>query len=590
MFVLRHVPRIRPSAMSLRAHDDVAATLPERSDDSPRASPRHSVVPWLGLAVVTIVLRGCIADIPLERDEGAYGYVASQWLSGKLPYRDVFDHKPPAIFAAYAVIQAAMGDSPQVLRWATTLHSVGLFVGILIICNAIHIAPHSSLIACLAAAVMMSSTAFDGQSANCELFAIAPATLGFGLALTAASRRQPIRWGIALLAGVCCGLSLLYKHVAILYVLPAFLAVAQKPDRMLLATMFAMGVSLLPAVACGYFCVMAAWPDFVFCNWTYNRFYAGSIPLAHYPAHFFASVRPIVSSAWPTLAAALYGAGVLRCIKDRTTDSRQRRFSLWTWIFTGFLLVLPGGAFYSHYFMFWIPSISVLVAVATHSIFALRHPYRILFAYLAAVFGAYCLVEGPLVWGDRYEATKRIYGDANFFFDAVAWGKWLERHTKQDDTVFIVGSEPQILWQAGRETVGRYCYIYPLTLPSTAMSAQAETVRAWTEQPPNIVVDVNSPLSLSMSRDTPRPFFHWLGETLRSEYRLVALFVRTRNGLVVPWSEQGADAPKIIDDQEDIATTLAMIDEQFAGQAWSYSAVVCASVWQKIPKASPSLD
>ena len=64
-----------------------------------------------------MLLRWPVADVPLERDEGEYAYIAQRWLRGKVPYRDAFDQKPPGVFVAYAVIETLIGASPAALHW-----------------------------------------------------------------------------------------------------------------------------------------------------------------------------------------------------------------------------------------------------------------------------------------------------------------------------------------------------------------------------------------------------------------------------------------------------------------------------------------
>ena len=48
---------------------------------------------------------------PVSNDAGAYLTIADGWLAGKLPYRDLFDHKTPGIYALYALILALSGRS-----------------------------------------------------------------------------------------------------------------------------------------------------------------------------------------------------------------------------------------------------------------------------------------------------------------------------------------------------------------------------------------------------------------------------------------------------------------------------------------------
>src|SRR4030095_5884077 len=75
----------------------------------------------LGVLVLATMLRAPVASLPLERDEGEYAYIAQRWMAGDVPYRDVFDQKPPGIFAFYAAAFALGGESPAAVRFAAQL-------------------------------------------------------------------------------------------------------------------------------------------------------------------------------------------------------------------------------------------------------------------------------------------------------------------------------------------------------------------------------------------------------------------------------------------------------------------------------------
>lgn len=91
--------------------------------------------PWIGaqaaVLALALLLRAAGADVPLERDEGEYAYIAWQWLEGVVPYVEPFDQKPPAVFAAYALILATLGDSPSAIHWGAQLQLLGALLGIM---------------------------------------------------------------------------------------------------------------------------------------------------------------------------------------------------------------------------------------------------------------------------------------------------------------------------------------------------------------------------------------------------------------------------------------------------------------------------
>src|SRR5262245_23897843 len=85
----------------------------------PAASPTlgtaglSHVWPILLLAALVFVLfRALAVNVPLERDEGEYAYIAQRMLQdGEVPYRDNFNQKPPGVFVAYLLPIGLFGKS-----------------------------------------------------------------------------------------------------------------------------------------------------------------------------------------------------------------------------------------------------------------------------------------------------------------------------------------------------------------------------------------------------------------------------------------------------------------------------------------------
>src|SRR5580704_16239398 len=90
----------------LRNSAPVANTIP----------PRAAFAPWAALAIVLLAaaaLRWRLLDVPLERDEGEFAYMAQQWLRGVPPYVSGYAMKMPGIYAVYALIFAVFGETSR---------------------------------------------------------------------------------------------------------------------------------------------------------------------------------------------------------------------------------------------------------------------------------------------------------------------------------------------------------------------------------------------------------------------------------------------------------------------------------------------
>ena len=84
------------------------------------------------LALLVLSIRAPLMDLPLERDEGEYAYIAWRMDQGEMPYRDWFDQKPPGVFFAYQAALAMPGEAVVNFRIVAAIFaaaaSVALFV------------------------------------------------------------------------------------------------------------------------------------------------------------------------------------------------------------------------------------------------------------------------------------------------------------------------------------------------------------------------------------------------------------------------------------------------------------------------------
>src|SRR5208283_4432590 len=99
------------------------------------------------------------------RDEGTYAYIAQRALQGEVPYQSAFDHKPPAIFLAYALIERWIGTSAAAIRWAAEIYSWGTLALVFFIGRRFF-SETAGVLAAIFAAFMMADVTVLGHSAN----------------------------------------------------------------------------------------------------------------------------------------------------------------------------------------------------------------------------------------------------------------------------------------------------------------------------------------------------------------------------------------------------------------------------------------
>jgi hypothetical protein len=91
----------------------------------------------------------------------------------------------------------------------------------------------------------------------------------------------------------------------------------------------------------------------------------------------------------------------------------------------------------------------------------LRRGVLVGLAALMALLPLFAL-RGFLLAGSPAAIARRLYG-LNPFPESIGIGSYIQRTSLPEDRVFIVGSEPQILFYAARRSATRYIFFYPLT-------------------------------------------------------------------------------------------------------------------------------
>jgi hypothetical protein len=164
---------------------------------------------------------------------------------------------------------------------------------------------------------------------------------------------------------------------------------------------------------------------------------------------------------------------------------------------------VPGFYFRNHYFLMAMPGLALLNAVFILTIVkALKdHAYVKWAKYLPLLLMAFIvgdlLVNNAKMWFDRtsVQLSKELYS-ANPFPEAVDIAGYLKDHTSPDDTIAVLGSEPEIFFLSHRHSASGVIYFYSLTEPQPLAPRMGREFFSQTEAArPKYVVSVNMPLS-----------------------------------------------------------------------------------------------
>ena len=228
---------------------------------------------FLALACVLLIVRLPSLVQPMGADQGLYAYIGERILAGEVPYKDAWDHKPPAIHYTYAALRAIWPHESVVA--ATDLVLALLIAGLLLALGTALAGAATGRAAALLY-FAFSDPSFHGMSgvsvrAQCESF-IAAATAG---ALLLLIRGKAGTWK-HVAAGILLGLAFAFKYNAIVYGLALLVALWGLRRFSLRAFLqIAAGTLVVPLALLAVFMSRGALRDLYAATITYNLQYSG---------------------------------------------------------------------------------------------------------------------------------------------------------------------------------------------------------------------------------------------------------------------------------------------------------------------------
>ncbi len=445
-------------------------------------------------------------------------------LQGIPPYKLAYNMKFPGTYAAYAVIMSIFGQT-----------ILGIHLGLLLV-NAATIAlifflgrrlinSTAGIAAAASYAVLSVSPFVLGLAGHATHFVVLP-VLGGALLLLNETDRQSLRTLFA--SGLLFGAGLLMKQPAILFVLFGAIYLVSKDIRrrlglgkiLLRGFIFGAGVIFPFGVACLLLWYAGVFDKFWFWTIDYARQYDSLVPLTKAPQIFVRTVTEVVGAAWPLWALA--GIGVLTGLCSREIRA-SAVFLLGLLVFSA-LAVSAGFYFRYHYFIMVLPAVSLFIGVAasTLSDIAARHANAFRLAPLLLLGAALSM---PIFRERKFflevspvQACWMIYPE-NPFPESIRIAEYVREHTSPNDTIAILGSEPQIYFYSNRRSATGYIYTYSLMEPQKyARQMQDEMIWEIERARPKYLVFVVMKYSWVQRPQSDRLIFTWANEYTAQNY------------------------------------------------------------------------
>lgn len=504
----------------------------ERKTETARPWLRYVYPAITALVIIFFALiRYRLRAFPLERDEGEYAYAGQLMLHGIAPYKLAYNMKLPGTYLAYAAILAVFGQTPS-----------GVHLGLIVV-NALAsiilyrltarlLSPLAASAAAASYAVLSLKLGVLGMAAHSSHFVVLPALAGLLILLVYANDGK--RWRLAA-SGLLLGLAFLMKQPGLFFGIFGlayllYIEWLRKPvdRRRILSSAVIMSSTMATpfALTCLWLYFAGVFGRFWFWTWTYAREYGSYFSLAE----GLANLRLNLSNASHNCGVLwlLAGAGLVAVVLDR---NRARAVFIVGFLLAGCVALSTGLYFRPHYFIFVLPAVALLAGAAVESAKTLLLRFsgpKMALAFAALLFA---VSFGDAVFESRVfffevdplQACRMIY-QGNLFEYAPEVATYIERHTKPDERIAVIGSEPEIYFYSHRLSATGYIYTYGLTEEQPyAAQMQREMIAEIGAARPAYVVLAMSPFSWLPHPHAKREIFEWSNQYLHQHYEVVGV-------------------------------------------------------------------
>jgi len=402
-----------------------------------------------------------------SRDSGVFLYMGWRFLNGDIPYRDVWDHKPPLI---YFVDALGITLTPDSLWGVWFLQIIFIFFTLLLIYKLLE--KEFGVYAAIAGTVTLTSgllTILEKGNVT-EEYALVFQALCFWLFISAWRRDFPVR--TSLWIGLLGGLAFNFKQTTIgiwitygLILLALRLLQRKSPFMDLLSLLAGW---LIPSIVFVlYFASQNALSDYWEQAFLYNFIYIGKHEGIRRLIPVFIKGFAYLRNGWVLYLSMLgWLAGLGYAWLKRKSFAEIYPLILITLINlpVEILLIMISGRSILHYYLTPLPVMAILAGTLVYTIPFLigKIPVidsRKLQKWIPGIVLAIVLL-GQFGQIKYYPDYVRALSDDDY----APVIEYVAENTKEDDKVLLIGAESIVNFLARRESPTRYVYQYPLAL------------------------------------------------------------------------------------------------------------------------------
>jgi len=510
--------------------------MASQKSPSPSLLERHSsLVVTASLSLVVLMSAGIrlrLLNVPLERDEGEYAYAGQLIRRGFPPYLHAYNMKFPGVYAAYAVLMSAFGETIAGIRIGLLIVNVATIVLVFLLARRL-MEPLPAVAAAASFAFLSLGMSVLGSYAHATHFVI---LFVVAASLTLLKGVETARSGWLIASGALFGLGVLMKQHGLFFIVFAAVYViwdeysirhGSLRDSMAKIVKLSLGAAIPLGLT-----ILLLWREGVlgkFWFWTfkYATNYVTEQPLSVGLHFLLNNFRAIVGAS--VVLWVLAGVGAIAMWSS--SQARETRIFLIGLLSASILAIVPGFYFRPHYFILLLPSAALLIGSALGWLKNFLMTERLPVAsislplfLLIVGLGSAALQQRVFLFEVRPEEASRMVYGAAAFPESVDVAAYIKAHTEESDRIAVLGSEPQIYFYSNRLSASGHIYMYGLMEPhSYAEQMQREMIDEVEQAAPKFVVQVFAPGSWVARPNSPEFVFQWMKGFVKEKYTLVGV-------------------------------------------------------------------
>ncbi len=502
----------------------------------------------IAISILVFIIRLNYIDMPMERDEGHYALNGKLILEGGLPYKDMFEQKPPGLFYSYALVQLFTGTTVK------GIHIGFIFVNILTLFFLGYglkylLSPISGALGAMTFGLMSLNPLASGFTVQAEHLLCLFVAISF-FSLVYAFKKEKL-WAL-ILSGASVAWATTIKQNGIFFILAIVLGVLflhlnsgklnfkQLIKEYIYLAIGGIGMAIIVVLA---MLIMGVWDGFIFWVITYPRErYVSTITLSDGIGFFKTYFGRITTyNYWTWWFAAIGGISLF--FTDKKWGTGLFLLSLGI---LSFLSITPGYRFYGHYWIQWFLGISILCGAFFYFLEFILTKYKLTSVKLVIpVFVFFALLIYDINKNSNYyfnpnnaAIIKNVYG-TNPFNEIRTVAEFLKtKNLQPDDGLFVLGSEPQLHFETGLNSPTPYTFIGFAAHPKST-DIRERILSDLRKNEAKYLVMVFNPFSWTIKDDSGNEFFQ---ETYRhalanyDKIGVVDMFNNAPN--VYKWNEE----------------------------------------------------